>query len=101
MLLIILVVLLCFIIPPLPGGGEVYTVLPLSVCPSFRPSVRPSFRPSVRPSVRPRYFLSHFSPQLSRQTGIRNLTGPNTLPTLWHTYMKLVAKYQISANDSC
>jgi hypothetical protein len=33
--------------------------------------------------------------QLSRQTGSRNLTGPKTLPTIWHTYMKLVTKYQI------
>ena len=33
--------------------------------------------------------------QLSRQTGSRNLTGPKTLPTIWHTYMKLVIKYQI------
>jgi ribosome biogenesis protein Tsr3 len=39
--------------------------------------------------------------QLSRQTGSRNLTGPKTLPTIWHTYMKLVTKYQISAIDSC
>jgi hypothetical protein len=31
-------------IPPLPEGGEGYTVLPLSVCPSVRPSVLPSFR---------------------------------------------------------
>jgi hypothetical protein len=38
------------VIPPLPGGGGGYTVLPLSVCPSFR---------------RPRYFSSHFSQQLS------------------------------------
>jgi hypothetical protein len=37
------------IIPPLPEGGGGYTVLPLSVCPSFRHSVRP------------RYFSSHFS----------------------------------------
>ena len=29
--------------------------------------------------------------QLSRQTGSRNLTGPKTLPTIWHTYMKLVS----------
>ena len=28
--------------------------------------------------------------QLSRQTGSRNLTGPKTLPTIWHTYMMLV-----------
>ena len=39
--------------------------------------------------------------QLSRQTGSRNLTGPKTLPTIWHTYMKLVTKYQISAINSC
>jgi hypothetical protein len=25
--------------------------------------------------------------------------GPKTLPTIWHTYMKLVTKYQISAID--
>jgi hypothetical protein len=35
--------------------------------------------------------------QLSRQTGSRNLTGPKTLPTIWHYYMKFVTKYQISA----
>jgi hypothetical protein len=39
--------------------------------------------------------------QLSQQTGSRNLTGPKTLPTIWHTYMKLVTKYQISAINSC
>jgi ribosome biogenesis protein Tsr3 len=41
--------------------------------------------------------------QLSWQTRSRNLTGPKTLPTIWHTvtYMKLVTKYQISAIDSC
>jgi len=39
--------------------------------------------------------------QLSRQTGSRNLTGPKTLPTIWHTYMKLVTKYRISAINSC
>ena len=39
--------------------------------------------------------------QLSHQTGSRNLTGPKTLPTIWHTYMKLVTKYQISAINSC
>ena len=38
---------------------------------------------------------------LSRQTESRNLTGPKTLPTIWHTYMKLVTKYQISAINSC
>ena len=39
--------------------------------------------------------------QLSQQTGSRNLMGPKTLPTIWHTYMKLVTKYQISAINSC
>ena len=39
--------------------------------------------------------------QQSRQTGSRNLIGPKTLPTMWGTYMKLVAKYQISAINSC
>jgi hypothetical protein len=38
---------------------------------------------------------------VSRETGSRNLTGPKTLPTIWHTYMKLVTKYQISAINSC
>ena len=38
--------------------------------------------------------------QLSRQTGNRNLTGPKTLPTIWHTYMKLKTKYQISAEKN-
>jgi hypothetical protein len=27
--------------------------------------------------------------------------GPQTLPTIWGTYMKLVTKYQISALNSC
>ena len=35
------------------------------------------------------------------QTGSRNLTGPKTLPTIWHTYMKLVTKYQIPVINSC
>ena len=39
--------------------------------------------------------------QLSRQTGSRNLTGPKTLPTIWHTYMKLVTKYQIPVINNC
>jgi hypothetical protein len=39
--------------------------------------------------------------QSSRQTGIRNLTGPKPLPMIWGTYMKLVTKYQISAINSC
>jgi hypothetical protein len=39
--------------------------------------------------------------QLSRQTGSRNRTGPKTLPTIWHTYMKLVTKYHIPVINSC
>jgi hypothetical protein len=39
--------------------------------------------------------------QLSRQTGSRNLIGPKTLPTIWHTYIKLVTKYQIPVINSC
>ena len=38
---------------------------------------------------------------LSRQTGSRYMTGPQTLPTIWHNYMKLVTKYQISPINSC
>jgi hypothetical protein len=38
--------------------------------------------------------------QLSRQTGSRNLMGPKTLPTIWHTYMKLATKYQIPVINS-
>jgi hypothetical protein len=49
----------------------------------------------------PAYMSNVNKNQLSRQTGSRNLTGPKTLPTIWHTYMKLVTKYQISAINSC
>ena len=38
--------------------------------------------------------------QLSRQSGSRNLTGSKTLHTIWHTYMKLVTKYQIPVINS-
>ena len=37
----------------------------------------------------------------SWQTGSRNLMDPKTLPTIWHAYMKLVTKYQISVINSC
>ena len=47
------------------------------------------------------YKFNVYKNQLSRQTGSRNLTGPKTLPTIWHTYMKLVTKYQISTINSC
>ena len=45
------------------------------------------------------YMFNVYKNQLSRQTGSRNLMGPKTVPTIWHTYMKLVTKYQISAID--
>ena len=48
----------------------------------------------------PAYMFNVYKNQLSRQTGSRNLMGPKTLPTIWHTYMKLVTKYQISAINS-
>ena len=47
------------------------------------------------------YMFNVYGNQLSRQTGSRNLTGPKTLPTIWHTYMKLVTKYQIPVINSC
>jgi hypothetical protein len=46
-------------------------------------------------------FFNVYKNQLSRQTGSRNLTGPKLLPTIWHTYMKLVTKYQIPVINSC
>jgi hypothetical protein len=45
------------------------------------------------------YFL--FADLVGFYTHWRNLMGPKTLPTIWHTYMKLVTKYQISAINSC
>jgi hypothetical protein len=47
------------------------------------------------------YMFNVYRNHLSRQTGSRNLTGPKTLPTIWHTYMKLVTKYQIPVINSC
>jgi hypothetical protein len=47
------------------------------------------------------YMFNVYKNQLSRQTGSRNLTGPKTLPTIWHTYMTLVTKYQIPVINSC
>jgi hypothetical protein len=46
------------------------------------------------------YMFNVYKNQLSRQTGSRNMTVPKTLPTIWHTDMKLVTKYQISAINS-
>jgi hypothetical protein len=47
------------------------------------------------------YMFNVYRNQLSRQTGSRNLKGPKTLPTIWHTYIKLVTKYQIPVINSC
>jgi hypothetical protein len=47
------------------------------------------------------YMFNVHKNQLSRQTGSRNLTGPKMLPTIWHTYIKLVTKYKITAINSC
>ena len=46
------------------------------------------------------YMFNVYKNQLSWQTGSRNLKGPKTLLTIWHTYMKLVTKYQISVINS-
>ena len=46
------------------------------------------------------YMFNVYKNQLSRQTGSRNLTGPNMLPTIWYSYMTLVTKYQIYAIKS-
>ena len=45
--------------------------------------------------------LNVYKNQQNQQTGSRNLMGPKTLPTIWHTYLKLVTKYHISAINSC
>ena len=45
--------------------------------------------------------LNVYKNQQNRQTGSRNLMDPKTLPTIWHTYMKLVTKYQILVINSC
>jgi hypothetical protein len=47
------------------------------------------------------YMFNVYRNQLSRQTGSRNLMGPKKFPTIWHTYMKLVTKYQIPVINSC
>jgi hypothetical protein len=44
------------------------------------------------------YMYNAYKNQLSRQTGSKNLTGPKTLPKIWHTYMKLVTKYHLLYN---
>ena len=46
------------------------------------------------------YTFNVYKNQSSRQRGSKNLTGQKTLPTIWHTYMKLVTKYQIPVINS-
>ena len=46
------------------------------------------------------YIFDVYKNQLSRQTESRNRTDPKPLPTIWHTYMTLVSKYQTSAINS-
>ena len=49
-----------------------------------------------------KWMLNVYKNQQSLQTGSTNLMvmGPKTLPTIWHTYMKLVTKYQIPVINS-
>ena len=47
------------------------------------------------------YMFNVYKNKQRRQTGSRNLMGPRTLHTIWHTYMKLVTKYQITVINSC
>ena len=69
---------------------------------SLRPNIRslPSIVAETKYIVYA-YMFNVYKNQLSRQPRSRNLTGPKMLPTIWHTYMKLVTKYQISAINSC
>jgi hypothetical protein len=76
--------LLILFIPLLPEGGGEYTVLPLSVCPSFRPSKI--------------FSVALFSVTIDDSNLI---FGHKSLPTIWHTYMKLVTKYQIPVINGC
>jgi hypothetical protein len=48
----------------------------------------------------PAYMFNVYKNQLSRQTGSRNLMGPTTFPTIWHTYIKLVTKYQVAEKNA-
>ena len=66
---------------------------------SLWPNIR--FLSSIVADEKCAYMLNVYKNQLSRQTGCRNLTGPKALPTIWHTYMRLVTKYQIPVINSC
>jgi hypothetical protein len=48
---------------------------------------------NVTKNVHIQCMFNVYKNQQSRQTGSRNLTGQKTLPTIWYTYMTLVAKY--------
>jgi hypothetical protein len=43
------------------------------------------------------YMHVHFCPRFKSV----HILSPKTLPTIWHTYMKLVTKYQIPVINSC
>jgi hypothetical protein len=45
--------------------------------------------------------FNEYKNQQSPQTGSRNLTGPKTLLTIRHTYMKFVTKYNIPVVNRC
>ena len=69
---------------------------------SLWPNIR--FMPSIvakKIGTKNVHMFNVYKNQLSRQTGSRNLMGPKTFPTIWHTYINLVTKYQISAINSC
>jgi hypothetical protein len=68
---------------------------------SLWPNIRSLLSIVAEKNVHIQCMFNVYKYQLSRQTGSRNLTGPKTLPTIWHTYMKLVTKYQIPVINSC
>jgi hypothetical protein len=72
-----------------------YEVLIWSLWPNIRSLPSIVAEKNVTKNVHIQCMFNVYKNQQSRQTGSRNLTGPKTLPTIWHTYMKLVTKYQI------
>jgi hypothetical protein len=99
----------CELIPPLFGKQEVgiwrvkkrfprYAVPIWSLWPNIR--FLPSIVAEKNVTKNVHIFFNVYKNQLNRQTGSRNLMGPKTLPTIWHTYRMLVTKYQISAINS-
>ena len=49
----------------------------------------------------PAYMFNVYKNQLSRQIGNRNLTGPKTFPTIWHTYIIYVYEACDQISDFC